>query len=369
VPGFDITELYPKQAKITDKFSMVRSLHVDSGDHFAGGHRMLTTKDMGVSGANNAGKFPSLGAIINREVGARKYGMPGYVAMPYGMSIGLRPGYFGGHFLGSQHNPFETVSDPSQPGFKVPNLNLANGLTMKRLDDRRALAKHFDTARREIDALAETKAMDRFSHEAFDFIAGERARRAFDVSKEDPRLRDRYGRHSAGQMGVLARRLVEAGSTFVTIHLGGWDHHWDLQKGYENYLPKVDDLVSALFTDLEDRGLLDTTLVMLCGEFGRTPKMNDGGNGGPPRSMGTPGRDHWGDAMFCLMGGGGIKGGQVYGSTDAKGMRPKDRPVTPCNIHATVYEVLGIDPKLNLMGPEGRPIPVLDDPTPIKDLF
>jgi hypothetical protein len=369
VPGFDITELYPRQAKVTDKFSMVRSLHVDSGDHFAGGHRMLTTKDMGVSGANTAGKFPSIGSIVNRELGPRKKGMPGYAALPYGMSIGLRPGYFGGHFLGSQHNPFESGGDPSTPYFKVENLNFARELSLKRLEDRRSLVKHFDTMRREIDDLAEVKAMDRFAHEAFDFLASERARRAFDIHKEDPRLREMYGKHSAGQLGVLARRLVEAGSTFVTIHLGGWDHHWDLQKSYETYLPKVDSLVHGLFTDLADRGLLDTTLVVLCGEFGRTPKMNDGGNGGAPGSMGTPGRDHWGDAMFCLMGGGGVKGGIVVGSTDARGMRPKDRPVTPCNIHATIYEVLGIDPKLNLMGPEGRPIPVLEDPTPIKELL
>jgi hypothetical protein len=369
VPGFDITELYPKQAKITDKFSIVRSLHVDSGDHFAGGHRMLTTKDMGVSGANNMGKFPSIGAIAHRELGPRKKGVPGYVALPYGMSIGLRPGYFGGHFLGSNHNPFETNGDPSQPNFRVANLNFASGLTIDRLEDRRSLSRHFDNVRREIDSLAESKAMDRFSQEAFEFVGGDRARKAFDISKEDPRLRATYGMNQWGQFGVLARRLVEAGSTFVTLHLGGWDHHWDLQKSYENYLPKVDALVSGLFTDLADRGLLDTTLVMLCGEFGRTPKMNDGGNGGAPRSMGTPGRDHWGDAMFCLMGGGGVKGGQVVGATDAKGQRPIARAVTPCNIHATVYKVLGIDPSLHLMDPTGRPTPVLEDPTPISELL
>jgi uncharacterized protein (DUF1501 family) len=168
---------------------------------------------------------------------------------------------------------------------------------------------------------------------------------------------------------LLARRLVEAGSTFVSVHFGGWDHHWDLQKGMENYLPRVDAAVSALFTDLDDRGLLETTLVVLCGEFSRTPKMNDGGNGGPPGSKGTPGRDHWGNAMFCLMGGGGVKGGIVVGSTDAKGERPKERPVTPCNIHATIYEVLGIDPKLQLLDPTGRPVNVLDDPTPVHELL
>src|SRR5205823_9618188 len=132
----------------------------------------------------------------------------------------------------------------------------------------------------QLDALAETKAMDRFSREAYDFVAGPVARRAFDINLENPRLRDRYGRHSWGQSALLARRLVEAGATFTTVVCSGWDHHWDLKKGYENYLPQVDSLVSALFADLDDRGLLETTLVMLTGEFSRTPKMNDGGNGG-----------------------------------------------------------------------------------------
>jgi len=369
VPGFDVTEMYPKQAKITNLFSMVRSLHHDTGDHFAGGFRMLTTKDMGVSGANNTTKFPGLGAIVNREAGPRKPGMPGYVAIPYGMSIGLRPGYFGGHMLGSQHDPFETVADANAPNFHVQNLNLAQGLTLPKLEDRKSLVKHFDKVNAGVERHPSIPAMDRFSHEAFDFVIGPRARNAFDLSKEDPKLRDQYGRHGWGQSTLLARRLVEAGSTFVTIHYGGWDHHWGLKKGYEDYLPIVDSAVSSLFTDLEDRGLLDTTLVVLCGEFSRTPKMNDGGNGGAPMSMGTPGRDHWGNSMFCLMGGGGVKGGIVVGSTDRLGERPKERAVTPCNIHATIYHVLGIDPKLQLLDPSGRPVNVLEDPTPIDELI
>jgi hypothetical protein len=369
VPGFDITEMYPLQAKITDKFSMVRSLHHDTGDHFAGGHRMLTSKDMGVSGANTAGKFPFIGAIVNREVGPRRPGMPGHVGVPHASSIGLNPGYFGGHFLGAQHNPFQPGGDPNAANYSVQNLNLAAGLNVSRMEDRRSLVKHFDTVRREIDDLPESQAMDRFTREAFDFVSGPLARKAFDIGKEDLRLRETYGRHNWGQSCLLARRLVEAGSTFVSVHFGGWDHHWDLQKGYENYLPIVDRAVYGLFNDLDDRGLLDRTLVILCGEFGRTPKMNDGGNGGAPRSMGTPGRDHWGDAMFCLMGGGGIKAGQVVGSTDRLGQRPATRPLTPCNVHATIYQVLGIDPKLQLLEPGGRPVSVLDDPTPISELL
>jgi hypothetical protein len=369
VPGFDITEMYPKQAKVTDKFSVVRSLHHDTGDHFAGGHRMLTAKDMGVSGANTNQKFPGIGAIVDREIGSRSPGLPGYVAIPYASSIGIRPGYFGGHTLGAQHNPFETVNDASSPNYKVPNLGLTAGMSINQLDDRKSLSKRFDTMRKALDDRPDTQAMDRFSEEAYEFVTGRGAREAFDISKEDPKLRDQYGRHSWGQSTLLARRLAEAGSTFTTVHLGGWDHHWDLKKGYETNLPIVDSLVSALFSDVDDRGLLNEVLVVLCGEFSRTPKMNDGGNGGPPGSKGTPGRDHWGNAMFCLMGGGGVKGGMIVGSTDAKGERPKERPVTPCNIHATIYELLGIDPRLQLLDPTGRPVNVLDDPTPIRELL
>jgi len=369
VPGFDISELFPKQAKVTDKFSIVRSLHHDTGDHFAGGHRMLTTKDMGVSGANNMQKFPGIGAIVNREVGSRQPGVPGYVAVPYASSIGLNPGYFGGHQLGVQHNPFATGGDPNSPNYKVQNLHLAQGLTVEHLDDRRSLIRHFDTARRELDDLAETRAMDRFAQEAYEFVTGPAARKAFDIDKEDPKLRDQYGRNQFGQSTLLARRLVEAGSTFATVHYGGWDHHWDLKAGMENNLPIVDGAVAALFKDLDERGLLETTLVLLCGEFSRTPKMNDGGNGGAPRSMGTPGRDHWGDSMFCLLGGGGVKGGQIVGSTNKLGTQPNSSPFTPCNLHATIYHVLGMDPKLQLLDPSGRPVSVLDDPTPIHELL
>lgn len=369
VSGFDISELFPKQARLTDKFSIVRSLHHDTGDHFAGGHRMLTAKDMGVSGANTEPKFPGLGAIVSRELGPRRPGLPAYVAVPYASSIGLNPGYFGGHMLGSVHNPFPTGGDPNSPQFAVQNLNLAAGLSMKKLEDRRSLRRRFDAARRHLDRLPAARAMDRFAHEAFDFVSGPAARQAFDIHREDPRRRDRYGRNSWGQSTLLARRLVEAGATFVTVLFAGWDHHWNLKAGMESYLPMVDSAVAGLFEDLAERGLLDKTLVVLCGEFSRTPKMNDGGNGGAPMSMGTPGRDHWGNSMFCLLGGGGVKGGQIVGSNDRLGTRPHTRPVTPANIHATIYHVLGVDPKLQLLDPSGRPVSVLEDPTPIAELL
>ncbi len=251
----------------------------------------------------------------------------------------------------------------------MQNLNLARGLTLERLEDRRALCRQFDASRHHLDDHGTAEAMDRFNREAFDFVTGPTARLAFDIGREDPRVRDQYGRNHWGQSTLLARRLVEAGTTFVTVHFGGWDHHWDLQAGMERYLPMVDAAVSALFEDLERRGLLGRVLVVLCGEFSRTPRMNDGGNGGAPRSMGTPGRDHWGNAMFCLLGGGGLRGGQVVGSTDRLGTRPNSRPLTPCNLHATIYHVLGIDPRLQLLDPSGRPVNVMDDPTPIDELL
>jgi hypothetical protein len=369
VPGIEISELFPRQAKVANKFSLIRSLYHDTGDHFSGGHRMLTSKDMGVSGADTSGRFPSLGSIVARERGPRHRSMPAYVSVPVASSIGLSPGYFGCNWLGAHLDPFQTGGDPNAADFQVQNLNLTAGLTVERLDDRRRLQSTLDRIPRALDAAGEFASLDRFDLDAYEFVSGKRAREAFDISREDAATRDLYGRHSWGQSVLLARRLAEAGSTFVTVHFGGWDHHWDLKAGMENYLPRVDDAVSALFTDLDRRGLLATTLVILCGEFSRTPRMNDGGNGGPPMSMGTPGRDHWGHAMFCLLGGGGIQGGQIIGSTDARGERPLTRAVRPEHIHATIYRALGIDPTLHLLDHNGRPTPVLEDPTPIHELL
>lgn len=368
VPGMEVTELFPRQAKIADKFSVIRSLHHDTGDHFTGGHYMLTSRG-GASGADTAGKSPSIGSIVAKVCGPRTAGMPAYAAVPYAASIGLRPGYFGANYLGMAHNPFETNGDPNSANFKVENIQLANSLTINRLEDRAGLLKHFDRLRRNVDASGTMETMDRFERSAYDMVMGEAARKAFDLSSEDPRTRDLYGRTSWGQSTLLARRLVEAGSTWVTVHMGGWDHHWDLKKGYENYLPQVDMLVSGLFTDLEQRGLRDKVLVILCGEFSRTPRMNNGGNGGPPLSMGTPGRDHWGNAMSVLVGGGGIQGGRIVGSTNRLGEVPKDRPLEPCDLHATIYHVLGIDPGTSFLNHAGRPVPAIDRGEVIAELL
>lgn len=367
VPGMDITELYPLQAKVADKFSIIRSLHHNNGDHFAAGHILLTGRS-GASGADTPGKYPFVGSIATKLTGPRKPGMPAHAAVPYAMSIGLRPGYFGGNYLGSSYNPFETEGDPNNPRFEVKNMQLPAGLTMDRLESRSDLMKRFDRLRKDVDSTGMIDSMDRFDKDAYEMVTGENARRAFDITKEDPRIRDRYGRHNWAQSMLLARRLVEAGTTFVTVHLGGWDHHWDLKASYERLLPIVDQAYSALLTDLSQRGLLDNTLVMMCGEFSRTPRMNDGGNGGPPGSMGTPGRDHWGNAMFCLMGGGGIKTGQIVGSTNRLGEVPQDRPIKPADIHHTMFHALGIDPHVSFLNHSGRPIPALEPGEVIREL-
>ena len=369
VSGIEITELFPLQSKIADKFSIVRSLHHDTGDHFTGGHWMLTGRGAGVSGANNVGKYPFFGSIATKVLGPRQVGMPANVAVPYAMSIGIRPGYFGGNYLGQQDNPFETEGDPNAVKFQVQNLALSNQLTVDRLSDRRSLIGHFDHLRREADRSGTLDAMDRFDRQAFELITSEKAREAFDIAKEDPKLRETYGRHSWGQSTLLARRLVEAGATFVSCHFGGWDHHWDLEAGMNRYLPQIDQLVTALFTDLSQRGLYDKVCVMLCGEFSRTPRMNDGGNGGAPMSQGTPGRDHWGNAMFCLLGGGGIKGGRIVGSTNRLGEVPQDRPVRPGDIHHTIFRVLGVNPEVSFPDHTGRPIAAIDHGAVIEELF
>jgi hypothetical protein len=366
VPGVEITEMFPLQAQHADKFSIVRSLHHDTGGHFHGGHFMLTTKSLG---PNNTGTFPSIGSIVARERGPRRSGMPSYISVPVASSIGLRPGYFGGNWMGMQYDPFQTGGDPNNANFKVANLNLAGGMTVDRLASRRDLNRSLDRIEKTVERGTLFEAMDKFDRDAFEFVSGAAARTAFDINKEDPRLRDQYGRSNWGQSTLLARRLVEAGSTFVTVHFGGWDHHWNLEPGYKSVLPRVDMAVSGLLKDLSDRGMLESTLVILCGEFSRTPRMNDGGNGGPPGSKGTPGRDHWGNSLFCLLAGGGIKGGQVVGSTNAKGERPLTRAVKPCNLHATIYKALGMDQTLHLLDHQGRPTPVLEDPTPIHELL
>lgn len=368
VPGIEISEMFPLQAKLADQYSILRSVHHNAGDHFTAGHWMLTGRG-GVNGAMKDQKYPFFGAIASKMVGPRNEGMPAVVGVPYSMSIGLRPGYFGGNYLGNEYNPFETGNDPNRDNFKVQNLNMAKGLTLDRLSDRRALTTHFDQARKQVDKSRLMEATDRFGQEAYELVTGAHAREAFDIQSESTEIRDRYGRTSWGQSALLARRLVEAGSTIVTCHFGGWDSHWDHQKRMEDYLPRVDQIVSGLLTDLKERGLNEKVMVVVCGEFGRTPKMNDGGNGGAPMSKGTPGRDHWGNALSVLIAGGGLKSGEVIGATNARGEHPIERPIRPGDLHHTLFHQLGVPADLSFVDHAGRPIPAIDHGAVIEELI
>jgi uncharacterized protein (DUF1501 family) len=362
VPGMQVTEMFPKHAKVADKFSIIRSIWHNDGDHFGGAHRMLTGRP-GATGADTNGKYPSIGSIASKMSGSRRRGLPAYVSVPHASSIGLRPGYFAGNYLGQQYDPFETDGDPNSATFSVRNLKLSEGLTVDRISDRRTLLKSFDTLRRDVDAGGQFDTMNRFEQQAFELVTSAEVRKAFDLSSEDEKLRDRYGRNTWGQSTLLARRLVESGVTFTTVLYGGWDHHWDLKAGMESHLPRVDAAVATLFEDLSSRGLLEKVLVLVMGEFSRTPRMNDGSG------RGTPGRDHWGNSLAVLAGGGGLKGGVVVGSTDRKGEAPKDRPLTPQDLHATIYHVLGIDPTVQFLNHQGRPVPAIDQGEPIKELL
>jgi hypothetical protein len=322
-----------------------------------------------VNGANTAQKYPFFGSIVSKCVGARKPGMPAHVAVPYASSIGIRPGYFGGSYLGVDQNPFETDGDPNADNFQVTNLAAVGGLSVDRLGDRKHLIGSLDRLRREADQTGAVEAMNRFDQQAFDLVTGSAARKAFDISIESSELREQYGRNSWGQSVLLARRLVEAGSTIVTCHFGGWDSHWDHQRTMEDHLPKVDMAVSALLSDLSGRGLLDKVMVMVCGEFSRTPRMNDGGNGGPPMSQGTPGRDHWGNVMSVLLAGGGLKSGLVVGASDRLGEHPSERPLRPGDLHHTLFRVLGVDPTVAFNDLSGRPHPAIDHGEVIHELL
>ncbi len=366
-PGVRVNELLVEHAKIMDKASVLRSVHHGHGDHFAAAHWMLTGY-LGSNAGNLDPQFPSCGAIVAKLRGASRPGIPPYVAIPQAMSVGLQPGYFSGAYLGVAYNPFNSGGDPNDPKWKVANLDLPGSLDLTRLDDRRGLLGSLDRIRRDADGTGVMMGLDSFSQQAFELVTGAAAREAFDLSREEAAIRDRYGRDHHGQCALLARRLVEAGVTFVTIHNGGWDHHWDCEPGMKARLPSMDRSIAALIGDLSERGLLDSTLVMVMGEFSRTPRMNDGGNGGPPRSMGTPGRDHWGNVMSVLLAGGGVQGGRVVGASNSKGEFPAERPLKPADVLATMYHLLGVDYQGHFVNRAGRPVAVNNAGSVIHEL-
>jgi len=331
---------------VADKICVIRSMTHGEADHDRGTHNMFTGWR-----PSPAVQYPSIGSIVSHELGSRN-DLPPYVCIPN------QPNTFAGTgFLGSAYGPFSLGADPANGGFKVRDLNLPSGVDEKRFTQRREMRAvvdaHFSTLEKS-DALT---GMDSFYERAYAMMGSEKAREAFDLKKESDKLRDEYGRNAAGQRMLLARRLVEAGVRFVSLTYGGWDHHDNIRNGFNNQMPSFDQAFAALVRDLAQRGMLDSTLVLLTTEFGRTPKVN-----------GTAGRDHYPKVFSIVMAGGGIKQGCVHGSTDPTGTDPDNDPLTVPDYAATVYHLLGIDWEKTLLAGT-RPVKIIKDGEVAKGLL
>ncbi|HEV7223594.1 MAG TPA: DUF1501 domain-containing protein [Pirellulales bacterium] len=370
VPGIRISEMLPHHARHADKMVLVRSLHHDTGDHFAGAHWMLTGR-FGSTAVNLPQKYPSVGSIASRMRGANQPGLPAYVGLPAAQSVYLFPGYQGAAYLGGAYNPFDVDTQQkylaANSKLKITHPRCLDQFSQGqagRIEGRVQLLKSFDKIRRELDQSGAMDSLDHYQQQAVEMILGGKAQRAFDLEQEDPRVAERYGESPWGQYALMARRLVEAGVTFVTVDMPHWDDHSNIEKGHGYKLPPLDQAVGALLEDLHERSLLDRVLVMVMGEFGRTPRINAGQPGIP-----IPGRDHWGSAISVMLAGGGLRTGQVVGATNARAEHPVERPLTPDDLLATVYHVLGIDPSISFPDHAGRPVPILDVGRPIAEII
>ena len=337
VPGVQICEHFPLQAKMWDKLACIRSIesvneHSDS---------LVST---GYSeNANRITNHPSLGAVVSKMRGQSKEAVPPFVSLR-GMSRGTEPG-----FLGISHRPFT----PSGQGNS--NLRLANGVSSDRLTERKEMLDAMDDLNRNIDASGTMAGLDSFNQRAIEMVTAGSVRKALDLSKEDPKVRERY---KGAEQFLTARRLVEAGVGCVTLSIGGWDTHSNNFQSLKKQLPVVDRGVANMIADLHELGLGDDVVTIMWGEFGRTPKINMGA-----------GRDHWSPVMSAMIAGGGLKMGQAVGASTARGERPKDRPYTASQVLSTVYRAIGIDPSLTFPNGSGRPMYILDDREPVRELI
>lgn len=370
VPGMEICELFPRQAKIADKFSLVRSLNHDVGIHSDGGIVVLTGKKPTVLDPTSQSKslHPDFGSVASKIRGLGERALPPYVAIPSRLYM-TRPAY-----LGMQHAAFETA-DPSAPGYKPPQLSVS-AQSVAVLDDRRRLLAQVDRYRREADASGQLVGTDHFRQLAFQMLTSPQAAAAFDLSQEKDSLRDRYGRHLWGQGCLLARRLAEAGTAVISLYINtpkndpdytNWDDH--IQNAgrpghFGDYmkrrLPYMDEALTALIEDIFERGLDKRILVVAVGEFGRTPRLSHNANG--------TGRDHWPQAYTALVSGGGLKMGQVIGATNSKAEYPTERPYSPQDLLHTVYRHLGIDPQQTFPDLNQRPVRILEEGRGIREL-
>jgi hypothetical protein len=366
VSGIRLSDMLPMCGRIMDKWSIVRSLNHNDAGHSTGDQICFTGYPPGPNPDENI--MPSCGSIVSKQLGHLTPQLPAYVMIPR-----MVPGT-GSAYLGVAHKPFETGADPANPGpFKVPNFAMPQAVTLERVGDRRQLLNSFDRLRRDVDASGQMEALDRFSRQAWDMLTSAEARDAFDLDKEPAKLRERYGFMPAfdpkvanrcgapawSQRVLLARRLVEAGVRLVTVDLRWWDTH---VKGFESlrlgFLPRFDRAYSALIEDLDQRGLLSSTLVVAWGEFGRTPRVNN-----------DAGRDHYPNVFSAALAGGPVKGGIVIGESDARGAFPRANPKSPQDVLATMYAFLGVDPEKQYVNGTGRPISVLPSGKPIEELM
>src|SRR5262245_19892616 len=351
VPGIRIGEHLPHQAKIMDKLSIVRSAYHTNAGHGMGSQWMQTGYQATIEVNDNI--YPSTGSVVSKLKGPNEPGLPAYVNLPRKVSFGNAA------YLGASYNPFAPDANPNDANFQVRNLKLPGRVSAERLENRKKLVSDIDTIRRDIDLKGDIGGLDTFYRDALEMVTNTKAMNAFDVNKEPVKLRDCYGRNDLGQSCLLARRLVEAGVTFVTVQAGGgWDtHNNNFTELKRRLLPQYDAAVAALVEDLHDRGLADDVLVMSFGEFGRTPKINK-----------DAGRDHWPGAMSILYAGGGLKMGQMIGTTDSTASYPASKPYTPGCVLSTMYHVVGIDHTHVEYDDAKRPLPVLSEGDPIKEL-
>lgn len=351
VPGLHVSDLLPRQAKVMDRLAVVRTLSHGDGNHGSAVHWVATGVLFPPADLGEPQIAPSPGSVLARTRGVDpRIGMPPYHALSR-MPVGDGPAYLGVGFA-----PFEAQGPARE------NMSLPAGMTVERVGDRRALSKAFDHLRRDLDAGGTAAALDDVERQAFQLVLGAKAREAYDLGREDRRTVDRYG-HGLGEQLLLARRLCEAGAGFVTVEWTGtgkrfgWDNHKDVFPFLDRNVPELDHAVAAFVEDVHQRGQSDRILLVVMGEMGRTPKVNE-----------RAGRDHWPQVMFCVLAGGGLKMGQAVGRSSERGEVPVTRPLGARDLLATLYHVLGIDPKTQFAGSGGRPLPVLTDGEPITEL-
>ncbi|MEZ6067731.1 MAG: DUF1501 domain-containing protein [Planctomycetaceae bacterium] len=382
VPGLDVCELMPLHTKCADRYNIIRSIAHEFADHGGGHKRFLTGRDP-KEPTGFVNDYPAVGSIVAKCREQRNIGLPNYISGTNPGRAGVDVYSFGAAYLGPSYVPFNIPGDPSDKSFKVSNISLDERIA-DRLDDRMLLVKSFDQVRHDVDRTGMMDAMDDASRRAVGLLTSDNARNAFDLSQESDALRDRYGRHAWGQRALLARRLVEAGCSFVTMVMENpytsgismpkngtynWDSHavnCHLFDDAKIRLPIYDQAVTALVEDIYNRGLDRRVLLVVTGEFGRTPRIST--QKGTQTGIDQPGRDHWPQAMSMLVAGGGMRTGQVIGSTNSKGEHPQDRPLTPNDLWATVYRHLGINPEWSFPDHSGRPMPILPYGEPIAEL-